>query len=55
VITLELGTGLAPQGVLLDPQTNRLFIQNFMGRSVTVRDARPLLVETAPPCRSSPR
>jgi len=45
VINLELSTGLAPQGLLLDSQTNRLFAQNFMDRSVTVRDASPLLVE----------
>lgn len=45
VIAFELGTGLAPQGVLLDPSSNRLFTQNFMGRSVTVRDAQPFLGE----------
>jgi DNA-binding beta-propeller fold protein YncE len=45
VVTLELGSGLAPQGLLLDPVSNRLFVQNFMGRSVTVRDAAPLLIE----------
>jgi hypothetical protein len=52
VLSLEIGTGLAPQGILLDAATNRLFIQDFMGRSVTVRDAQPLLVEnrtTLPP------
>lgn len=43
VISLELGTGLAPQGVLLDAASNRLFTQNFMGRSVTVRNAQPFL------------
>lgn len=45
VISLELEAGMAPQGVLIDPVANRLFAQNFMGRSVTVRDAQPLLVE----------
>ena len=45
VVSLELGTGLAPQGLLIDPVSNRLFVQNFMGRSVTVRDAAPLLLE----------
>jgi mono/diheme cytochrome c family protein len=43
VIAFDLGTGLAPQGVLLDPVSNRLFTHNFMGRSVTVRDALPFL------------
>lgn len=57
VIALELGTGLAPQGLLLDPVSDRLFVQNFMGRSVTVRDAAPLLDEnrfTLPPLALSP-
>lgn len=45
LLTFEVGTGLAPQGVLIDPGSQRLFSQNFMGRSVTVRDAAPLLVE----------
>lgn len=45
VITLDVGTGLAPQGVLIDPVSQRLFSQDFMGRSVTVRDAAPLLTE----------
>ncbi len=43
VITVDLAAGLAPQGLLIDPVSNRLFIQNLMGRSVTVRDATPLL------------
>lgn len=43
VIAFELGTGLTPQGLLLDQAANRLFTQNFMGRSVTVRDAQPFL------------
>ena len=45
VISLELGTGLAPQGVLLDAVSNRLFSHDFLGRSVTVRNAAPLLLE----------
>ncbi len=45
VITLDVGTGLAPQGVLIDAVSNRLFTQNFMGRSITVRDAAPLLLQ----------
>ena len=45
VITLDLSSGLAPQGVLVDAASGRLFTQDFMGRSVTVRNATPLLVE----------
>ena len=45
VIALEVGTGLAPQGVLMDGTSNRLFTQDFMGRSVTVRNAAPLLLQ----------
>lgn len=45
VITLEAGAGLAPQGLWVDPVTQRLFIHDFMGRTVTVRDAAPLLVQ----------
>ncbi len=45
VITLDLDTGLAPQGLLVDATSGRLFTQDFMGRSVTVRNATPLLVE----------
>lgn len=45
VIALDLGAGLAPQGVLLDATTGKMFIQNFLGRSVTVRNAVPLLTE----------
>lgn len=43
VITLDVGTGLAPQGVLIDAASGRLFTQDFMGRSVTVLNASPLL------------
>jgi hypothetical protein len=45
VIAFELDVGLAPQGLLIDAASGRLFAQNFMGRSVTVRDAGPLLLE----------
>jgi len=45
VITFDVSTGLAPQGVLIDAASGRLFSQDFMGRSVTVRNAAPLLVE----------
>jgi mono/diheme cytochrome c family protein len=44
VLSLDVGTGLAPQGLVIDATSNRLFTQDFMGRSVTVRDAAPLLV-----------
>jgi len=57
VIAFELGTGLAPQGLLLDAVSNRLFTQDFMGRSVTARDAAPLLLEnrtTLPALPASP-
>jgi cytochrome c553 len=45
VLALDLSTGLAPQGLLLDAVSNRLFSQDFMGRSITARDAAPLLLE----------
>jgi mono/diheme cytochrome c family protein len=45
LLTLDVGTGLAPRGVLVDGVSGRLFTQDFMGRSVTVRDAAPLLTE----------
>lgn len=45
VVTLELSTGLAPQGLLIDSASGRLFSQDFMGRSITVRNAAPLLTE----------
>ncbi len=45
VLTLDVGTGLAPQGVLIDAASGRLFTQDFMGRSVTVLNAAPLLTQ----------
>lgn len=36
-------TGLAPQGLIFDPATNRLFSADFMGRSVTVHDLTAFL------------
>lgn len=45
VKTLEAATGLAPQGLLIDLVARRIFIQDFMGRSVTVLDGGPLLAE----------
>jgi DNA-binding beta-propeller fold protein YncE len=41
--THEADTGLAPQGLLIDPVSQRFYIQNFMGRSVTVLDGQPFL------------
>jgi DNA-binding beta-propeller fold protein YncE len=35
--------GLAPQGLGLDPVTNRLWVEDFMGRTVTVLDADALI------------
>ncbi len=40
---VRVDVGLAPQGVAIDPTTNRVFVQNFMGRSVTVFDASAML------------
>ncbi|MES2982630.1 MAG: LamG-like jellyroll fold domain-containing protein [Verrucomicrobiota bacterium] len=45
VISLEVGTGLAPQGVLIDSSSNRIYTQNFMGRSVSVFDATNFLTQ----------
>ncbi len=33
------GTGGAPQGACVDPSTDRVFVQNFLGRSATVFEA----------------
>jgi hypothetical protein len=38
----RLATGLAPQGVCTDAPTERVFVRNFLGRSVTAIDAEPL-------------
>lgn len=35
----RLDVGAAPQGVCVDPTTNRIFVKNFMDRSITVLDA----------------
>lgn len=43
VLRVDMGAGLAPQGLLLDTVSGRLFIQNFMSRSVTMRDADSLI------------
>lgn len=39
----QIDTGAAPQGLRLDPATGRLFIKDFLGRSVTVYEMRPFL------------
>lgn len=39
----RVDTGLAPQGVLVDAQTQRVFVKNFMGRSLSVFDAAAML------------
>ena len=36
-------TGLAPQSILIEPESNRVFVKNFMGRSVSVFDADAML------------
>jgi len=41
-LVTRLGTGAAPQGVCVDPDTRRTSIKNLMGRSVTVLDTDPL-------------
>ncbi|HZL92980.1 MAG TPA: LamG-like jellyroll fold domain-containing protein, partial [Vicinamibacterales bacterium] len=38
-------TGLAPQGVVIDAATHRVFTQDFMSRTVSVFDATRLLTE----------
>lgn len=45
VKTLEAATGLAPQGLLVDATGERVFVQNFMSRSMTVLNGHPLLAE----------
>ncbi|MCR9252476.1 MAG: PKD domain-containing protein, partial [bacterium] len=40
---LKTEVGLAPQGIAIDAQTNRVFVKNFMDRTVTVLDAADLM------------
>jgi DNA-binding beta-propeller fold protein YncE len=42
-------TGLAPQGVAIDPTTKRVFTQDFMGRTVSVFDATQVLSQGSGP------
>ena len=42
-------TGLAPQGLVVDPATARVFVKNFMGRTVTVLDGNVVFSGQAAP------
>ncbi|UXI65857.1 PKD domain-containing protein [Tahibacter amnicola] len=42
-LVTRLGVGAAPQGLCLDAATERIFVQNFLGRSLSVIDAAGLL------------
>lgn len=42
-VLVERETGLAPQGVVVDEFSGRVFVQDFLGRTVTVFDAKGLL------------
>lgn len=44
---LDTEVGLAPQGLLVDAESQRIFTQNFMGRSASVIDGAPLLSENS--------
>ncbi|WP_405234373.1 golvesin C-terminal-like domain-containing protein [Lentisalinibacter salinarum] len=39
----RIATGIAPQGLLISPDGNKLFVSNFMDRSVTVYDLTALM------------
>jgi DNA-binding beta-propeller fold protein YncE len=41
--------GLAPQGLVIDPVSKKLFVHNYMGRTVTVFDATPVLNSNGAP------
>ena len=45
---LEIEVGKAPQGLAIDPTTNRLFVKNFMDRSITVFDAQEIIANGVP-------
>ncbi|AUP77536.1 PKD domain-containing protein [Flavivirga eckloniae] len=40
---LKKDVGKAPQGIAIDPTTNRVFVKNFMSRNVTVFDASEMI------------
>ncbi|MDQ3002156.1 MAG: PKD domain-containing protein [Fibrobacterota bacterium] len=42
-VLVERETGLAPQGVAVDAISGRVYVQDFLGRTVTVFDAKALL------------
>jgi hypothetical protein len=44
---IRVDTGLAPQGVAIDPTTNRVFTKDLMSRTVSVFDGTRLLTEGA--------
>src|SRR6185295_1781776 len=35
--------GLSPQGLVIDPAKNKLFVHNYMSRSVAIFDVAPIL------------
>jgi cytochrome c peroxidase len=41
-LVTRIGVGAAPQGVCADPNTQRSFVHNFMGRSVSVLETQAL-------------
>jgi YVTN family beta-propeller protein len=43
----DLTNGLAPQGLVLNPANNRLYVQNYMSRNVTVFDTTTVLNGTS--------
>ncbi len=43
-LVTRLGSGLAPQGLCADPTTRRVFVKDFMDRSVTVLETEPLFL-----------
>ncbi|TPN85116.1 PKD domain-containing protein [Aquimarina algicola] len=40
---LKMDVGKAPQGLAIDETTNRIFVKNFMDRSITVFDAEEMI------------
>lgn len=39
--------GLSPQGLVIDPATGKLYVHNYMGRTVTIMDVSGILNQTA--------
>ena len=46
---MTLTNGLAPQGLVLDPTTKKLYVHNYMGRTISVFDATPVLNSNGSP------